>query len=290
MHDRIALGTARFGLPYGISNTDGQTSRSECQSILEYASTQGIHMLDTAIAYGESERTLGSIGMDHWQVITKLPELPDDVVDVSSWVDRQLSGALERLQIQSVHGLLLHRPDQLDSPRGPALYAALNEQRGRRKVAKIGISIYSPDELEGLPPAMHFDIVQAPFSVLDRRMVLTGWADRLAQQGTEFHARSIFLQGLLLMSGGTRPRQFERWQTLWNTWETWLQARQVTPLEACLNYALNTSLISKVIVGVNRLPQLREILDSVRDDIPDPPADLMTNDTTLLNPGLWNPT
>ena len=290
MHDRIALGTAQFGLPYGISNTDGQTSRAECKSILEYASAQGIHMLDTAIAYGASERTLGSIGMDDWQVITKLPELPDSVADVGRWVEGQLMGALDRLRIQAVHGLLLHRPDQLASPHGQALYAALTEQQGRGRVAKIGISIYSPDELDRIPTTMRFDIVQAPFNILDRRMVFSGWADRLARQGTEFHARSIFLQGLLLMSSRTRPRQFERWQTLWNTWEAWLHARQLSPLEACLNYALNTAQISKLIIGVNSLPQLREILDSVRTDVPEPPTDLITHDTTLLNPGLWNPT
>ncbi len=290
MNDRIALGTAQFGLPYGISNTEGQPPRSECKAILEYASAQGIQMLDTAIAYGESERTLGSLGMNDWQVITKLPELPDGVVDVGRWVDLQLTGALDRLRIQFVQGLLLHRPDQLASQQGQALYAALTEQQVRGRVAKIGISIYSPDELDRIPPTMRFDIVQAPFNILDRRMVLSGWADRLAQRGTEFHARSIFLQGLLLMSRRTRPKQFERWQTLWNTWESWLQTQQLSPLEACLNYALRTSQISRLIIGVNSLPQLREILASIRGDVPDPPANLIAHDTTLLNPGLWNPT
>ena len=288
MHDRIALGTAQFGLPYGISNREGQTSKSECESILKYAKSVGIHVLDTAIAYGESELTLGAVGVKGWQVITKLPEFSGDVVDVSQWVDQQVTASLERLRLESVHGLLLHRPDQLLSQQGDALYASLVEQQKRGRVEKIGISIYSPQELDEIPRTMRFDIVQAPYNILDRRMISTGWADRLSAQGTEFHARSIFLQGLLLMSGSARPEQFKPWATLWKTWDAWLNDCNLSPVQACLNFALNTPQISRLIIGVNSLTQLREILGSVDRGIQAPPADLTSQDPRLLNPAFWN--
>lgn len=77
---RIALGTAQFGLDYGISNLGGQTSHSELQAILELASESGIDCLDTAIGYGNSEENLGRAGVDSFKVVTKFPQMPADDV------------------------------------------------------------------------------------------------------------------------------------------------------------------------------------------------------------------
>ncbi len=287
MHDRIALGTVQFGLAYGISNPGEKTPEVECKAILEFAKSMGVRMLDTAIAYGESESILGRIGMDDWQITTKLPELPDNVHDIDRWVAEQVNASLQRLRTPSIYGLLLHCPDQLASKDGTALFAALRAQQDSGRVRKIGVSVYSPDELAELPRSMQFDIVQAPFSVFDRRMTISGWADRLVAQGGEFHARSIFLQGLLLMSQASRPDQFKPWAPLWKQWDAWLQECNLSPLAACLGYALKTPQLAKVVVGVNNLPQLREIMNTVGTEIPDPPDSLMTEDPALLNPALW---
>ena len=80
---KLALGTVQFGVPYGVANSTGQVPESEGSSILSYARTLGIDTLDTAIAYGESERRLGSIGVAGWNVITKLPEIPNDFENVT---------------------------------------------------------------------------------------------------------------------------------------------------------------------------------------------------------------
>lgn len=287
MLDRIALGTAQFGLPYGISNSIGQTSQAECAAILSYAKKLGVRMLDTASAYGESETTLGHIGVTNWKVITKLPVLPEHEVDVGKWVDSQLTRSLSRLNVQKIHGLLLHNPDQLLSTRGQALYEALLDLRERGLVHQVGISIYSPDELDRLPPSMRFDIVQAPFNILDQRMITSGWADQLAVQGCEFHARSIFLQGLLLMPSGMRPRYFDTWSNLWKSWETWLDHNRLSAVEACLSSVLQIPEISKLVIGVNSLEQLTQTLAAIRTNLPERPADLLTQDVTLLNPALW---
>ena len=59
--DRLALGTAQFGMSYGIANTSGQVSRDEAKAILDLATANGIDTIDTAIAYGESEACLGDV-------------------------------------------------------------------------------------------------------------------------------------------------------------------------------------------------------------------------------------
>ncbi|HEY2345026.1 MAG TPA: aldo/keto reductase [Xanthomonadaceae bacterium] len=285
---RLALGTAQFGLPYGISNTGGQVSRVKGAALLSLAARSGMDTLDTAIAYGESESRLGKLGVPDWKVITKLPALPDGVGSVAGWVDEHVSGSLSRLRIQRLHGLLLHRPEQLLAADGKALHRALLDQRDRGRVGKIGVSIYGPDELDNLPASMRFDIVQAPLNILDRRMLQSGWARRLSDSGCEFHARSIFLQGLLLMSPAARPARFDRWEPLWRIWDDWLDATGTTALQACLQFAIRIPEVGKVVVGVDSAAHLGGILEAASSDAPPPlPEGFATDDLALLNPALW---
>ena len=287
---KIVLGTAQFGLNYGIANTAGQVSRAETALILNLAKQRGLNTLDTAIAYGESEKVLGDIAIPDWQIISKLPAMPVTVVDVATWVDTQVASSLQRLRANRLHALLLHRPSQLLEFRGGELYRALAMQQERGAVEKIGISIYDASELDQLMPHMRFDVVQAPFNVLDARMIDSGWMLRLEKMGCELHVRSVFLQGLLLMSPNNRPTQFDHWQPLWTIWDAWLQDSGVTPLQACLRHALSTPGIAKVVVGIETTTQLEQILMASQGDLPTLPNGLKICDPELLNPALWKKT
>jgi hypothetical protein len=86
---RLALGTAQFGAPYGVANSGGPLSREEAIRIVQFASSAGIDTLDTAIAYGESERILGEIGVQQFKVVTKIPPVPASVSGVEEWVKAQ---------------------------------------------------------------------------------------------------------------------------------------------------------------------------------------------------------
>ena len=284
---KIILGTAQFGLNYGIANNAGQVSPTEAASIISLAKRCGIDTLDTAIAYGESEEVLGEIGVHDWQIISKLPSLPDSVVDVAAWVNAQVNGSLQRLKTNRLHAILLHRPSQLLGFRGAELYRALFTQQERGVIAKIGISIYETSELDQLMPHMHFDVVQAPFNILDARLIDSGWMEKLAAMGCELHVRSVFLQGLLLMSPANRPAQFDSWRRLWSTWDAWLHDSDLTPLQACLRYALSTPGIAKVVIGINTTMQLEQILAAWQGDLPHVPDTLKICDPNLLNPALW---
>lgn len=284
---RLVLGTVQFGLPYGIANPHGQVSIGEAKAILKHAEASGLDMLDTAIAYGDSERRLGEIGIGQWQVVSKLPAVPDGNLDVAAWVSASVASSLQRLGIVQLYGLLLHSPAQLLGEQGGVLYAALSQLKSCGLVKKIGVSIYAPDELTPLCERFSFDMVQVPFSVIDRRLHDSGWLSRLARQGVEVHARSVFLQGLLLMHPAARPAKFMRWQSLWEHWQRWLSDAALTPLQACLRYALSQQEIDRVVVGVDSLRQLEEILRAVHGDLPEVPADLTCGDPDLINPSRW---
>jgi hypothetical protein len=287
MISRLALGTVQFGGPYGIANQTGQVSCDEVAAILNHALAAGLDTLDTAIAYGESEQRLGEIGIGQWQVITKLPAVPESCTDLHAWVQKSVLGSLERLKIPRLRGLLLHRPQQLLGPQGDALFRALVALKDQGKVEKIGVSIYGPDELDVLWPHYQLDLVQAPFNIIDRRLATSGWLTRLHQAGTEVHVRSVFLQGLLLMKAANRPATFNRWQSLWRQWYRWLDDQALTPLQACLGCALAQPQVDRVVVGVDSLVQLKEILANIETPLVEPPVTLVSEDMDLIDPSRW---
>lgn len=288
MNERLALGTVQFGLDYGIANAAGRVRLEEVKSILREAAAHGVDTLDTAIAYGDSERVLGQAGLAGWNAITKLPALPEACGDVVAWVGTQIQGSLDRLGVSQLHGVLLHRPDQLLGPRGPALREALQDLKARGLARGIGVSIYEPDELVRLAGVMRPDLVQAPLNLLDRRLVASGWARRLREQGTELHARSAFLQGLLLMAPDQRPAKFARWPRIWVEWSRWLAETGLTPLQACLAYVMGVEGVDKVVVGVDSLQQLRQILKASDARLPGLPTWPQAVDADLINPARWS--
>jgi aryl-alcohol dehydrogenase-like predicted oxidoreductase len=247
---KLALGTVQFGLDYGVANYAGQVPLAVAQGILSLASASGIDVLDTAVTYGISEKVLGEVGIDDFRVVTKLPSLPSSGQDdIFRWVRDQVEASLVRLGQKQIYGLLLHRPHDLLGVESNLLIEALIKLKEANVIQKIGISIYSPDELNAIRKKVQIDLVQAPVNVIDRRMETSGWLDRLQHDGVEVHARSVFLQGLLLMERSKIPQKFSRWSMLWDTWHEKLQNLGASPLVACLAYPLSLGQIDRVIVG-----------------------------------------
>jgi aryl-alcohol dehydrogenase-like predicted oxidoreductase len=285
---KLALGTAQFGRKYGISNQTGQPSLDEIGEIIGLARLSGITTLDTAIAYGDSERRLGEVGISGWQVVSKLPPVPANCPDVTIWVADSVKNSLNRLKIEGLYALLLHRPGQLLGEHGEKLYRALRKLQAEGAMKRIGISIYDPAEFSEILGRYDFDIVQAPFSLVDQRLIESGWISRLKMGNIELHARSIFLQGLLLIPAGCRPEKFIRWASLWREFDSKLVDARITAIQACLRYALSFPEVSKVVVGVDSLLHLKEILRSAEGPRPAFSAQMSCTDRELLNPSFWD--
>ena len=288
MSSRLVLGTALLGMPYGIANRTGLIERAEAVKILNLAWSGGIDTLDTAAAYGDSELRLGEFGVKQWRIVSKIPPVPDNVSDVEDWIRSSVESSLELLGAASLYGLLLHQPRQLHGPSGDAIYRGLLEAKDRGRAAKIGVSIYAPEELDVLWPKFKFDLVQSPMNIFDRRLSATGWLAKLHSAGVEVHIRSIFLQGLLLMEPSARPAQFNAWQGLWDQWQGWLDEQGVTPLQACIGFGLAQSNVDGIVVGLDSVQHLQGILEAMSRAPLDAPGYLQTDDLELLNPSNWS--
>ena len=286
--NRLALGTVQFGLPYGIANQAGQVTRATAKEMLQLARAHGIDTLDTAIAYGDSEACLGEIGTQGFKLVTKLPAIPEQCPDVSGWVREQIAASLARLGVNEVDGLLLHRPSQLLGSDGEALFRTMRELKEAGTVKKIGVSIYAPAELDALIPKYRFDLVQAPFSVVDRRLFKSGWLHRLRQDGVEVHTRSAFLQGLLLMPRTSIPEKFTPWAQQLDTWHRWLSTNAVAAAQACLAYPLSFPEVDRVVIGADTVVQLQQTIEAATREFSGELPDISCKDENLINPANWS--
>jgi aryl-alcohol dehydrogenase-like predicted oxidoreductase len=285
--NRIALGTVQFGLPYGVANRAGQVTRAEARKMLEVAGRHGIDTLDTAMAYGESEVRLGEAGIRDFNVITKLPGLPAGCVNVDDWVEEQIDASLSRLGAVALYGLLLHRADQLAGPDGVALAQALLRAKESGKVRKVGVSVYSPADLEAVANRLNLDLVQAPLNLVDRRLLTSGWLDRLHDNGVEIHARSAFLQGLLLMPRAAMPAWSLSWKPLWDKWHLWLSRHHVSAVQACLAFPLGLPQVDRVVVGADNSSQLEQILMASSSPLSIELPQLSCEAAELIDPSRW---
>lgn len=284
---KLALGTAQFGSGYGIANTKGKVSIANSIKIIEYSRSVGINVIDTAISYGDSEEYLGIAGVNDFNIVTKLPFIPESISDVDSWIFNEVNASIKRLNVRSLYCLMLHRPNQLLEGRGQDIISSLEKLKKSKIIKKIGISIYSPEELKELFSIYNFDIVQCPFNIIDRRIVESGWLKKLKKLGVDVHVRSSFLQGLLLMPRKKIPHEFNSWRSLWDKWHLWLQKNSISPVDACLSYVASEPNVDKIIVGVDSKAQLQQIVSILKSPSPNFYPDIGINDNELLNPSSW---
>jgi aryl-alcohol dehydrogenase-like predicted oxidoreductase len=281
--NKLALGAVQFGLDYGVTNNEGKVQIEEVKSILECAKENSINTLDTAASYGNSEEVLGGVGVNDFQVITKTIPLKNGIDEVI----KRFQQSLTYLNKSSVNGLLIHNINEIEHKNFNTLFKELTELKQQGLVNKIGFSTYTPEQVDFLLNNFDFDLIQVPFNILDNRLIQSGQFKALNNKGIEVHARSVFLQGLLLMSKQSRPSYFKRWGALWKIWHEWLNDNQITALEATIRHAISMPEISKVLVGVDNVDQLKEIVTASPGMLPNIPDEMFTNDADLLNPSNW---
>ena len=286
---KIALGTVQFGIDYGVNSVNGQVRPKEIKKILSYAHSKDIDLLDAAPAYGNSEKILGRMNISNFKVVTKTRHF--DSLEINNndvkLLNNDFHHSLKDLKQDSVYGVLVHNADDLLKPGAKKLFDQLQGLKQAEKIVKIGVSVYDHSQLQSIIDNFDIDLVQLPFNILDRRMIDSGMLATLRSKGAEVHARSVFLQGLLLMSEQNRPDKFNRWSGLWKIWHEWLNDNQITALEATIRHAVSMPEISKVLVGVDTKDQLKEIMVASDGILPNIPTELYTNDVNLLNPSNW---
>lgn len=282
---KLALGTVQFGMDYGISNQAGQCSQQEVAAILKLAQANDILTLDTAAAYGDSQKVLGElISTDSpFKIVTKLAHIKS-----SEQVKQQFAQSLALLNCATIYGLLIHHAEDLLSEQGEAIWQQLQTLQAERLVKKIGVSVYDADQIDAILDRYAIDLIQVPVSVFDQRLIESGHLTKLKELGVEIHARSVFLQGLVFMQKENLPEYFTPAVDQLLSFYQFCDDQGIARAQAALGFVERITEIDKVVVGVSGAVELSELIDaSLVNKRFGSLKQFAVNDIQFLNPTNW---
>ena len=288
---KLGLGTVQFGLDYGIANRGGQTSSDEVARILQLAAAHGIRIVDTAALYGNSETVLGENlqQTSTFDIVTKTAQFTGaEATADAQQLEQVFHQSLVRLRRPAVYGLLVHQADHLTRPGGALLMDKMQELKARGLVRRIGVSVYSAAQIDRVLDNYAIDLIQVPINVFDQRLLHSGHLRRLQRGGIEVHARSAFLQGLLLMTPQSVPEHLSAARKPLESFHRQALERGLSPLQVALGFVAGLEEVDSVICGVNDHRQLLELCSAVQTPVARGDWESFAiDDDLIVNPAEW---
>lgn len=290
--DRLSLGTAQLGMPYGVAN-EALVSAQDADEVLSRAFDLGIRALDTAPVYGLAESRIGDfLGRQavagQIRITTKLPGLGDIAgSEVGSRVETELRESLSRLRSDSVHVYLVH--DQEDLRRhGRALVDALLRQVEAGRIGSAGVSVYGPEDVELTRQYAELEVIQHPYNVFDTRLTSTGTLAELLSSGRRVQLRSVFLQGLLAMDTAGLPAGMSAARSAVLALRDDLDRLQLSPVDVALPFAMAVQ-VETVVVGADNVTQLEEIVRAAERRLSDSVLEVLARHACPDQRGIIDP-
>jgi len=195
-------------------------------------------------------------------------------------VEAEARASLTRMGIERAHALLVEQAGDLFSPNGPAMWDRMKALRDEGLFDRIGVSVYASDDPVGVARRFRPDIMQAPASLLDQRLIANGALAEMAEMGIEVHLRSIFLQGLLFLPPDRVPAPMQHASRGLSRVRRMIAEGKSDPLQAALGFALARQEASVVIVGVTTAAELQAVTAAAAS----PPPDLDWDEMALEDP------
>ena len=277
---KLGLGAAQFRLDATTATARGRSPEAEIGDILAIAARSGVTVFDAATPSGYGEQVIGD----------RMPApCPFRVMVKTGRVDRgadhiedEARAALKRLGLQRADAIVVQVAGDLFSPHGGEAWTRLLQLRDEGLFQRIGISVYASDDPLGVARRFKPDIIQAPASLLDQRLLADGTLARLCEAGIEVQIRSIFLQGLLFLPPDRIPGPLKGAATGLSRVRRMIAEGRSDPLQAALGFALSRPEASSVIVGVATAPELQAVVAAAMS----PPPDLDWDDMALEDPAV----
>lgn len=283
---KIILGTAQFGLAYGINNKTGKPSQELVFEILNLAYDSGIRILDSAEAYGNAHKVIGNFHARHpdrkFEIISKLPH------DFEGNIAQKINKYLDELGTSKLKALLFHSYKVYKSNR--LLFDKKHRADYRDKFELTGVSVYTNEEFSDVIDDETIDIIQLPFNLFDNISLRGELIAKAKGRGKMIHTRSAFLQGLFFVEDSNKTTEALKKEI--KIVKDFCAELNISISTLALNYCIQQPLIDNVLIGVETMEQLQQNLESSLIEIPQNYISkinsIIVNNKDLLNPVKWN--
>ncbi len=284
--NRLGIGTLQFGLKYGIANKEGKVKSLEIKKIKNLAQNNLINVIDTANVYGDSEKRLGKLDFSKFKLVSKLP-VSNPPKNRFEWAFNSTKKSLRNLNVDKIYCMHVHNTKYLLDKKGDQIYNGLKKAKENGLIKKIGVSIYTVQELKKIISKYEIDLVLIPFNIFDQRTLKSNILKDLKSKNVEIHTRTTFLQGLLLLERNEVPNKFTKYKKYFDNFDKLQKKLNMSKFEICLKYALSNKYIDKVIVGIDNSKQFKMLIKSagyLKTKINSVDA---SKEINLINPSKW---
>ena len=285
---RLSIGAAQFGSNYGATNIYGKPTEEEVRKIIEYAGESNIKDIDTASTYGNSEELIGKLCDSNWRITSKLRSIPETIEDKTNWISDEITKSIKRLKRNSIDTLLIHNSKDFMGEKGKEVIKVLNKEKAKGRVNNVGLSLYDYSIFKEDNIVKQIDKIQVPFNVFDRRLVEKDIQNKISENNISVEVRSIFLQGVLLQDKIDRNIYFDKWP---GAFEELDKIKDRTEkISYCIEYIKNYSFIDKVIIGFQRLDELKQVCTQFNREKSRGKSmyrEVNYTDRDLINPSQW---
>ena len=282
---KLGLGSGQFGLDQQTA-IRGRPRDAEARDILAIAARSGIGAMEVGRHPHSAELTLGQVmprpNPFRLTITTVRPDRGPDLAEA------EIRAQLVRLGVDRVDAILAPSATDMFSPLGPALWDRMRALKDQGLCKKIGVSVYASDDPVGLARRFKPDLVQAPASLLDQRLLIDGTLAELAGMGIEVHLRSLFLNGLLFLPPDRAPNHLKAAAGRISRARRMIAEGRSDPLQAALGFALSRPEATTVLVGVASAAEMSAVIAAALSPPPDLDWDEMAiNDPAALDPQAW---
>ncbi|MCI3133297.1 aldo/keto reductase [Phenylobacterium aquaticum] len=281
---KLGIGSGQFALDQ--ASVRGRPRSAEVRDMLEIAARSRLSVLDIA---GHSPQADGALA----DVLPR-PN-PFDVCISTVRADRgpdlveaEARAALRRLGVDQAECIFVPSASELFGPHGLAMWDRLRALKDQGVTRKIGVSVFASDDPLGVARRFRPDVVQAPASLLDQRLIVDGTLAAIAEMGMQVHLRSIFLNGLLLLPPDRAPNHLKAAAARISRARRLIAEGKSDPLQAALGFALSRPEAHTVLVGVASAAELNAVIAAAANPPPDLDWDEMAiDDPVALDPRAW---
>ena len=244
---KFILGTAQFGKDYGISNLENRTAAKKINQIIKLCKKNKINIIDISENYYSKKIDI---------ILKK--NFKNLIIKISNFNKKNYREKISNIfsYNKSIYCIMFHKASDLKKNYIFDVIKLLILLKKKRIIKYIGVSIYTKKDflLSKKILKNNLDIIQAPINILDKRFINKNFLNFCKINNIKIHARSIFLQGLLLMN--KRPKYFNKWKNIFQKWDLILD--QDEKIKLCLNFLKKQKQIDKIILGVLDDKQLKK--------------------------------
>ena len=250
---KILVGLAQSDTNYGFKKNNN------IKSFIDIIIDQKLG-LDTDPSYKNSKNFFCKKKINS-RIVSKLSPLYCKQILFKTKLKKQINLIFKNISGNSLDTILIKDPLlPLDSKKWKIAIDELMLLKKKGKIKKIGVSVYTTEELDRILKVFTPDVVQFPLNIFNQSFLKKNYLQNLKKKNIELHARSIFLQGLLLQKKKNLQKYFTSWIYHFQKWYHFIKLKKKSAFVLSLQFAFKQKIIDKFVIGFDNQKQIKEFL------------------------------